>query len=160
KKILMAVRGIEDVGVFHIMGQANLEFAVDKDKCKTWGVQVADVNMVVETAIKGKPLTQMVEGEKRFDVTIRWPRSRRDDLASLLEIPVDINNNTLTPGSTPNVPQTPTVGGSAGVSSSGTAVPNPAAGSVLQAPYNAFLPRVPLKNLVSAVGIDGRPDPH
>ena len=38
-----------DVGIYHIMGQANLEFATDKDKCQLWGAQVADVNNVINT---------------------------------------------------------------------------------------------------------------
>jgi cobalt-zinc-cadmium resistance protein CzcA len=160
KKIIIGIPGIVDVGIYHIMGQANLEFAVDKNKCKYWGVQVADVNNVVDTAIKGKPLTQMVEGEKRFDVTLRWPQLRREDLASVLEIPVDINNNTLTPSSSPSVQQTGTVGSSSGASSTGTSAASPATVSSQIAAYNSFLPRVPLKYLVSAIGPDGRADPN
>src|SRR5207248_10270692 len=41
KKLIAGIRGIEDVGIYHIMGQANLEVAVDKEKCKIWGVQAA-----------------------------------------------------------------------------------------------------------------------
>ena len=159
KKIITTIPGIADVGIFHIMGQANLEFAVDKDKCKIWGAQVADVNAVINTAIRGNPLTLMVEGPKLFDVTLRWPQQRREDLTSILDIPVDISNNSLTAGSMPNVAATTTVGPSTGPSPTGTNMPKPSVVSQNVAPATSFLPRVPLRYLVSPVGPDGRPDP-
>ena len=55
---------VPKLSIYRIMGQSNLEFAVDKDKCKYWGVQVADVNAVISSAVHGAALTQMVEGEK------------------------------------------------------------------------------------------------
>jgi cobalt-zinc-cadmium resistance protein CzcA len=159
KTVLAGIHGLHDVGVFRIMGQANLEFAVDKEKCKRWGVQVADVNAVIDSAVHGKPLTLMVEGEKTFDVTLRWPMHRREDRNSILEIPVDVANNTLTPGSVPAAAQTTTTGPQQGVSPTGTQVPNPALVSQSVAAYGSFLPRLRLRDLVSPVGEDGRPDP-
>src|SRR5262249_38073294 len=64
KDRLRAVHGIENVGVFNVKGQTNLEFRIDLDKCKHWGVSAADVNNVVQTALGGKALTTMIEGEK------------------------------------------------------------------------------------------------
>jgi cobalt-zinc-cadmium resistance protein CzcA len=63
--------------VFSIKGQTNLEFRIDLDKCKRWGVQAADVNNVIQTALGAKALTTMIEGEKLFDVSVRWPKDRR-----------------------------------------------------------------------------------
>src|SRR5215470_11680000 len=105
------------------MGQSNLEFAVDKEKCKRWGVQVADVNAVIDSAVHGKALTQMVEGEKTFAITLRWPQHRREDLSSILEIPVDLGNNQLTPGSVPGSQQTAFAGPATGPSATGTSNP-------------------------------------
>src|SRR5208283_4599956 len=90
------IRGLHDLGIYHVMGQSNFEFVVDKEKCKRWGIQVADVDAVINAAVKGNAATQMVEGEKLFDVTVRWPYVRRQDEKSILEIPVDIWNNTFT----------------------------------------------------------------
>ena len=101
KNELAGIRGLYDLGIYRIMGQSNLEFAVDPDKCKRWGVQVADVNNVINSAVHGAPFTQMIEGEKTFDVTLRWPMFRRQDQSSILEIPVDIVNNSLSPGISP-----------------------------------------------------------
>src|SRR6202011_2620744 len=50
KNKLVEIRGIYDLGIYRIMGQSNLEFAVDKEKCKRWGIQVADVNNVINSA--------------------------------------------------------------------------------------------------------------
>jgi cobalt-zinc-cadmium resistance protein CzcA len=160
KNELARIRGLYDLGIYRIMGQSNLEFAVDKDKCKRWGVQVADVNNVINSAVHGAPFTQMVEGEKTFDVTLRWPQVRRQDQSSILEIPVDILNNSLSPGSVPAAQQTVITGPQTGPSPTGTGNPNPALVSSNIAPYNNFQPRLRLRDLVSPVGEDGRPDPH
>jgi cobalt-zinc-cadmium resistance protein CzcA len=159
KNQLAEVRGVHEVGVFRIMGQSNLEFAVDKEKCKRWGVQVADVNNVINSAVHGAPFTQMIEGEKTFDVTLRWPRVHRQDQSSILEIPVDISNNILSPGSMPGTVQTTISGPQYGPSATGTGNPNPALVSQGIAAYNAFLPRLRLRDLVSPVDEDGTPNP-
>ena len=92
------------------MGQSNFEFVVDKEKCKRWGVQVADVDNVINTAVHGNPLTQMIEGEKTFDITLRWPFVMRQDEVSILEIPVDISNVNLSQGINSGTQQTPWTG--------------------------------------------------
>jgi cobalt-zinc-cadmium resistance protein CzcA len=159
KRELSQIHGLHDLGIYRIMGQSNMEFAVDKKKCERWGVQVADVNMAINSAVGGNPLTQMVEGEKLFNITLRWPLDRRADQSSILDIPVDIGNNAWTPGSTPATQQTIISGAGVGVSPWGRAWPNPAPVSANLAPSNIFLPRLPLRYLVSPVGPDGRTDP-
>jgi len=157
KKKLTQIRGLHDLGIYHIMGQSNFEFVVDKNKCKRFGVQVADVDNVINTAVHGAPMTQMVEGERLFDITLRWPFFRREDQTSILDIPVDVWNNTLSPGSVPSTQQTTLTGPSSGVASaSGTQIPNPAIGSQNYSTFNSFLPRLRLRDLVSPVGTDGR----
>jgi heavy metal efflux system protein len=148
------------VGVYRVMGQANLEFVVDKDKCKRRGVLVNDVNTVINTAVKGNAMTQMVEGEKTFDITLRWPLVRRQDEASILEIPVDVVGLTLTPGSMPTQGQTYLSGPQAGPSSTGTSVAPPATVSQFIAPNANYLPRLRLRDLVSPVDELGRPNPE
>jgi cobalt-zinc-cadmium resistance protein CzcA len=156
---LASVRGVAAPGIFRIMGQSNFEFAVDKEKCKRWGVQVADVNNVIDNAVHGKAMTQMIEGERFFDVTLRLPKHRRDDLSAILEIPVDIINNQLTPGATPSTSPTLYTGGATGLAPTGTSLASPTPISTGAAPANSFLPRLRLRDLVSPVGEDGRPDP-
>ncbi len=77
-----------------------------QQKCQKWGVSTADVNNVVSSAVGAKAMSSMVEGEKLFDISIRWPKWRRDSETSILDIPVDIiNNQVVLPqgsGFTPN----------------------------------------------------------
>src|SRR4029077_8259021 len=93
KNILTGIQGIENVGVFHIRGQSHLEFRVDPAKCEKWGVMTADVNNVVGSALGARGLSSMVEGEKLFDISVRWPKWRRGSETSILDIPVDVTNN-------------------------------------------------------------------
>jgi cobalt-zinc-cadmium resistance protein CzcA len=159
KNELAKIRGLHDLGIYRIMGQSNLEFVVDKEKCKRWGAQVTDVNNVINTAVHGAPFAQMIEGEKIFDITLRLPLLKRADEDSILNIPVDIVNLTLTPGSIPGVNQTTLSGAATGPSATGTSQSNPAMVSAAIAPYNLFLPRRRLRDLVSPVDENGLPDP-
>jgi cobalt-zinc-cadmium resistance protein CzcA len=104
-------------------------------------------------------MTQMIEGEKTFDITLRWPLVKRQDSFSILEIPVDVSNINLSQNTSPGTSATPWTGAGQGPSTGGTAVPNPAALSVNIAPFNIFLPRLRLKDLVSPVDDFGQPSP-
>jgi len=157
---LTKIKGLHDVGLYRIMGQSNFEFAVDREKCKRWGVSVADVDNVINNAVHGAPQTQMVEGEKLFDITLRWPFARRQDQSSILDIPVDIINNTLTPGLAASAQQTTTTGASTGPSPFSSVQRPVTGGNVYNASYSNFQPRLRLYDLVSPVGPDGSPDPH
>ena len=84
--------GVENVGVFRIKGQSNLEFPVDRQKCAGWDVQRADVQASSRRPWAARPSTQMSEGEKSFDVTVRWPQRLRPDEQAILDIPVDVGN--------------------------------------------------------------------
>jgi cobalt-zinc-cadmium resistance protein CzcA len=161
KTILNGIQGIENVGVFRIKGQPNLEFPIDRQKCSTWGVNIADVQTVIQTAVGGKAVTQMTEGEKTFDITLRWPERLRGDEQSILDIPVDVNNQ-VTPGYVPSLPQTTLTGQAQGISTSGTSATMPSAtGSVLGANLNNLgnTPRRRLGDLVTPVDENGIPDP-
>jgi cobalt-zinc-cadmium resistance protein CzcA len=148
---LLQVQGIENVGVFHVRGQSHLEFRVDPVKCQRWGVSTLDVNNVVSSALGAKPLTSMVEGEKLFDISIRWPKRLRDNETSILDIPVDILNNTIVLSQGPGVVPSPLGSGLATPSNKGTPADtsNPITST----------PRLRLRDLVSPVAEDGAPDP-
>jgi cobalt-zinc-cadmium resistance protein CzcA len=147
---LRQIPGIENVGVFNIKGQSNLEFNVDAEKCARWGVSVADVNAVVQTAIGGKAFSTMIEGEKLFDIAVRWPAWRRSSETSILDIPVDISNNQVVPlagsGQTPSAFGTSTAAPALVGSQTNTA--NPLSST----------PRLRLRDLVSPLGDDGLPN--
>src|SRR5262249_203793 len=151
KEILQNVRGVEDVGVFRIKGQPSLEFPVDDEACGRFGVSPADVHNVVQTAIGARPGTQLVEGEKLFDLSLRFKKERGQDEDASVKIAVDVTNNIVTPGYVPSLGATTHTGGSYGISTSGTALPMPAqVGSVSGATYNPLnaVPRRQLGDLV------------
>jgi cobalt-zinc-cadmium resistance protein CzcA len=152
--------GRGNVGIFRLMGQSDVEFRVDRQKCKRWGVTVGDVNNVINVAVRGSAATQMIEGEKLFDISLRWPQFRRDDLAAILNIPVDITNNQVASGPAATAGQTPLTGPSTAPATTGTATPPPSqVGTTYNAPFLSPLPRLPLRSLVSPVGDDGLIDP-
>jgi cobalt-zinc-cadmium resistance protein CzcA len=161
KDRLDSVKGIEDrTGIYRIMGQTNLEFRVDREKCKRWGVSVNDVNNVISSAVRGQAFTQMVEGEKFYDITLRWPANRRQDLNAILDIPVDISNNTYTQGPAPSAPQTPFSGPSSGPITTGLGIQLPALfGNQSNAAFTVPMPRVALRELLTPLGANDLPDP-
>ena len=62
------VRGIEDLGLFRVIGQPNLNFTVDRKQAARFQVNVADVQDAIQTAVGGNALTQVLQGERRFDL--------------------------------------------------------------------------------------------
>jgi heavy metal efflux system protein len=87
--VLERVRGIENVGLFHIVGQPNLEIEIDRRECARYGINVADVETAVQVAIGGRAFSQMVEGEKVYDIVLRLPLELREDPNVISRIPVD-----------------------------------------------------------------------
>jgi heavy metal efflux system protein len=96
--ILKTVKGIQNVGLFHIVGQPNLEIDINREACARYGVNTADVEAVVQVAVGGKAFTQMVEGEKLYDIVLRLPKSLRDDPEVISRIPVDVPGENGKPG--------------------------------------------------------------
>jgi cobalt-zinc-cadmium resistance protein CzcA len=72
------VRGITDLGVFPVLGQPNLDIRTDRTKAARYGLNSGDVNSVVEAAVGGSIATTVLEGERQFDVTVRYPAELRD----------------------------------------------------------------------------------
>src|SRR5205085_6633005 len=133
--------------------------AVDRRKCALWNVSVADVQNALQTAVGGKPCTQVIEGEKSFDLTLRWPERLRADEDLILDIPVDVIGHAVTSGTVPSAPQTPVSGPSTGVSPTGTSAAMPSLSGSLQNPVlNATTPRRRLRDLLTPPESPGQPD--
>ena len=96
--ILHDVRGISNPGLFHIVGQPNLEIQIDRHECARYGINVSDVEAVVQVAVGGRAFTRMVEGEKLFDIVLRLPKGQRDDPEVIGRIPVDTTGPDGKPG--------------------------------------------------------------
>ena len=160
-RALHKIRGLENVGAIRILGQSNLNLPVDRDKCARWNLNVSDVQAVVDTAVGGKAFSQMIEGERSFDVTLRYPRALRSNLDAILDIPVEVSKNTVVNSQSNGQGDTPVSGPTSGPSPTGTraALP-PLTGSSSNAPMNDLsrTPRRRLRDLVTPLGPDGRLD--
>ena len=76
---MSGVRGIADLGVFRVMGQPNLNVTVDRDQAARYQINVADVQDAIQTAVGGNALTQVLQGEQRYDLVMRYLPQYRDD---------------------------------------------------------------------------------
>jgi heavy metal efflux system protein len=76
--LMTSVKGVEDLGIFKIIGQPNLNLSVDREAAARFGINVADVQDAIQTAVGGFPLTQVQQGEARYDVTLRYQPKYRD----------------------------------------------------------------------------------
>ncbi|WP_130620902.1 efflux RND transporter permease subunit [Dyella amyloliquefaciens] len=79
KKILERVRGIRDVTLVQELGQPSLSIKIDRAKIARYGLNVSDINGVIQTAIGGDVATQVVQGEKQFDLVVRLEQQYRDN---------------------------------------------------------------------------------
>ncbi len=75
--IMRKINGVEDLGVFRVLGQPNLNVTVDRDAAARYQINVADIQDAIQTAVGGTALTQVLQGEARYDLTLRYlPRYR------------------------------------------------------------------------------------
>ena len=71
-KIMRGIRGVEDLGVFRVLGQPNLNVTVDRAACSRYQINVSDVQDAIQTAVGGNALTQVLKEEARYDLTLRY----------------------------------------------------------------------------------------
>jgi len=77
---LKNIRGVRELSINRTMGQPNLLIQVDRQACARYGIQVADVNAMVQAAIGGEAVTEVIEGDRRFDLVVRFlPQYRQDE---------------------------------------------------------------------------------
>jgi heavy metal efflux system protein len=84
--IMSHVRGITDLGVFHVTGQPDLDIQVDRQKAARWDINVADVQDAVQTAVGGTALTQVLRGEEVYNLTLRYLPQYRDTEEAIRDI--------------------------------------------------------------------------
>jgi heavy metal efflux system protein len=85
-KVLRTVRGVDDLGVFRLLGQPNLNVQVDRQKAARYQINVADIQDAIQTAVGGNALTQVLQGEQRYDLVARYQapyRSTREAIADI-----------------------------------------------------------------------------
>jgi heavy metal efflux system protein len=70
--IMRTIPGIEDLGLFRVLGQPNLNFTVNRKAAARFQINVADVQDAIQTAVGGNALTQVLDGERRYDLVLRY----------------------------------------------------------------------------------------
>jgi cobalt-zinc-cadmium resistance protein CzcA len=86
--VMSKVKGVADLGMMHTLGQPNVKIVPDRGACARYGLNTGDVEQVIQAAIGGQALTQVYEGEKRFDLTVRWLEPYRTSIEAIREITV------------------------------------------------------------------------
>jgi len=76
--IMRTIPGIEDLGVFRVLGQPNLNVTVNRQAAARYQINISDVEDAIQTAVGGNALTQVLRGEARYDLTLRYLPSYRD----------------------------------------------------------------------------------
>jgi cobalt-zinc-cadmium resistance protein CzcA len=82
------VNGVKDLGLFRSMGQPSVKIVPDRVALQRYGLNTGDVEAVVAAAIGGQAVTQVYEGEKSFDLTVRWKPEYRTGLSAIRQITV------------------------------------------------------------------------
>lgn len=96
--ILNSIRGSADVAAIRISGQSELDISIDRSKIARLGINVADVDLAIETALAGSAANFFYEGDRRFDVTIRLDEHYRNSIDDIAMIQVALPNNLGTVG--------------------------------------------------------------
>ena len=82
------VRGITDLGIFPVLGQPNLNIKVDRAKAARYGLNSGDVNTVVQAAMGGAVASSVLEGDRAFDLVVRYTPEYRDSIEKIRNIKV------------------------------------------------------------------------
>jgi heavy metal efflux system protein len=88
-KIMRRTPGIVDVIVDPLLGQPQLAITIDRAQAARYGLNVSDLRDLVETAVAGKTATEVIEGERRFDLTVRLAPTYRNSEAALAQVLID-----------------------------------------------------------------------
>jgi cobalt-zinc-cadmium resistance protein CzcA len=84
--IMGGVQGVQDLGVFRVIGQPNLNYTVDRQAAARFGINVADVQDAIQTAVGGGAVSQVLRGEARYDLVVRYLKPYRDTREAIEDI--------------------------------------------------------------------------
>lgn len=85
-RIVKSTRGARDIRIERLSGQQELTINIDRQAIARYGINVTDVNELIATAIGGKAVTQVFEGERRYTLLLRFPEEFRDDVESIHDL--------------------------------------------------------------------------
>lgn len=96
-RTMKPIRGITDLGVIKNIGQPELQINIDEDKLARYGVSKADVQSIIEMTIGGKAASQVYEGERKFNLVVRYEKPFRDRAETIAQIKVPSQDGQMVP---------------------------------------------------------------
>jgi cobalt-zinc-cadmium resistance protein CzcA len=84
--VMRRIPGIQDLGLFRVIGQPNLNLVVDRQKAARYQINVADVQDAIQTAVGGGAVSQVLQGEQRYDLVVRYAAEYRDTREAIEKI--------------------------------------------------------------------------
>ena len=84
--VMSTVPGVADLGVFRVLGQPNVDISVDRAQADRYGINVADVQDAIQTAVGGNPVSQILLGDQRFDLVPRYQPQFRGTIDQIKNI--------------------------------------------------------------------------
>lgn len=97
ESVLSTVKGVEDLGVLRNLGQPEFRIELDQAKMALYGIATVDANAVIEMALGGKAATQLYEGERKFDIRIRYQKDFRDTQEKIEQLMVPSEDGSKIP---------------------------------------------------------------
>ena len=91
------VPGVRDLGIIHLLGQPTLSISTDRLAAARYGVSIEDVNSAVSASIGGSAATQVLEGDRRFDVVVRFQKPYRAGPKEIARIPIRSKSGAMIP---------------------------------------------------------------
>jgi heavy metal efflux system protein len=82
------VPGVADLGIFHLLGQPNLNIRIDRNKAARYGLNTGDVNSVVQAALGGTTATTVLEGDRQFSLAVRLDPKYRSSVDAIRTVKV------------------------------------------------------------------------
>jgi cobalt-zinc-cadmium resistance protein CzcA len=95
------IRGVADLGIFHLLGQPNLNIRVDREKAARYGLNTGDVNTVVQAALGGTTATTVLEGDRQFNLAVRLDPKYRSSIDAIRAVKVAYSTPSGTNGYVP-----------------------------------------------------------
>ncbi len=84
--VMSKIRGVQDLGIFRVIGQPNLNLTVNRDQAARFGINVSDVQDAIETATGGKAVSEVLQGEERYDLVARYQPQYRSTIEQIKDI--------------------------------------------------------------------------
>jgi cobalt-zinc-cadmium resistance protein CzcA len=77
EQVMQSIPGVADVGVFKVGGQPSLIIQIDRARAARYGIMAGDINAAIQAAVGGAQISQVIQGDRRFDLTVRYPETNR-----------------------------------------------------------------------------------